>query len=69
MCLFDLLNLKKTRPTESSKYIAREINNKLTAKSINSIDIIVTKMFFLFNTNPIIPVKNKVVVIVKIAFI
>ena len=39
---------------------------KLTASSIISIDIIVIKIFFRFNTNPNNPIKNKLTVTTKI---
>lgn len=39
---------------------AVKINKKLTAKSINSIDISIIIKFFLLTTIPKIPIKNKI---------
>ena len=48
-------------PKTSSKYIENTIKFRLTDKSINSIDIIIIKIFFRFNTNPKAPIANNVV--------
>ena len=41
---------------------------KLTDKSINSIDIIMINMFFLFSTKPITPIVNNTAIKDKIKF-
>ena len=41
---------------------------KLTDKSINSIDIMIINMFFLFSTKPITPIVNNTVIKNKIKF-
>lgn len=61
------INRTKTCPIISSRYIEKAIKFRLTANSINSKDIIIIIIFFLFKTNPIIPVKNKKVVNIKIS--
>ena len=61
------INKTKTCPIISSRYIEKAIKFRLTANNINSKDIIIIIIFFLFKTNPIIPVKNKKVVNIKIS--
>jgi hypothetical protein len=62
------INKTKICPIISSNNNENDKKFKLTAKSINSIDMIVIIMFFRFKTTPIIPVKNKRVVILNIPF-
>jgi len=51
-------NRAKIWPTISSKNVEKTIRLKLTAKSINSIDINIKIIFFLFNIIPQRPIKN-----------
>ena len=59
------INNTNTYPTISSKYTEKIAKFKFTDSSIISIDIMVINMFFLFKTRPKRPMKNKIVVIIK----
>lgn len=52
-------NKENIKPKESSKYTEKNIKLMFTANKINSIEINITIIFFLFKKIPAIPNKNK----------
>lgn len=62
-----IVNMNKTNtyPVISSKYIEKTTKFKLIANNINSIDINVINIFFLFKISPNTPIKNKATTIFK----
>ena len=63
----EIVNMNKTNtyPVISSKYIEKTTKFKLIANNINSIDINVINIFFLFKISPNTPIKNKATTIFK----
>ena len=59
------MKMENTWPKRSSKYTEKIMKLRLTANNINSIDINIIIMFFLFKKIPQTPITNKPIATVK----